>query len=240
MQNDSRFPLFTYFTFGYCDSGEDLYECVMRMESAKSSRSPGLYSHFPGNSFVVGLRWVKLALALPCHSYRRLPKPRLTLASLKHKTLDVITLFHKASSPASVRVQTLLKQTSAIASETATEDQASDHSHQTHPRRKEFELDVTEAPPTEDQLKNIIEYLGASKISSIVKGAKTESDALKKLKESGENFQRPVVSSFLFVEKWLLMSNDLIQTVDWETGRAVLGENQSEILKLVEALPTKK
>jgi hypothetical protein len=114
---------------------------------------------------------------------------------MKHKTLDVITLFHKASSPASLRVHTLLKQASANATETATEDQASDHTHQTHPRRKEFELDVTEELPTEDQLKNILEYVGQAKIGEVVKYAKNEADAVKKLKEGRESFQWPVVSS---------------------------------------------
>ena len=111
----------------------------------------------------------------------------------QRKTLDVITLFHKPSSPASLRVNSLLKQISANASEHATEDQASDHSHQTNPRRQEFELDVTEEPPTEDQLKNILEYMGPQNAGSIIKGAKTEADAMKLLKQNGENFQRPVV-----------------------------------------------
>lgn len=52
---------------------------------------------------------------------------------------------------------------------------------------------MQEEPPTEDQLKNIIEYVGTHKISTLVKGAKTELEAFKKLKESGDNFQRPVV-----------------------------------------------
>ncbi|TVY54886.1 putative redox protein fmp46, mitochondrial [Lachnellula cervina] len=138
-----------------------------------------------------------------------------------HKTLDVITLFHKASSPASLRVHTLLKQASATAGSTATEDQASDHSAQTHPGRKEFELNITEEPPTEDQLKNILEYVGAGKIGQVVKAATSEADALKKFKLNKESFQWPV-------------------TVDWENGRAVQGDNQSEILKLVQALPEKK
>lgn len=94
-------------------------------------------------------------------------------------------------------MHTLLKIASSNAAETATEDQASDHSAQTTPRRKEFELDVTEEPPTEDQLKNIIEYLGVSKIPSLVEGAKTEAEAIKKLKANGNAFQRPVVSSSL-------------------------------------------
>lgn len=107
----------------------------------------------------------------------------------------MITLFHKASAPASVKVNTLLKQVSANASEYATEDQASDHSAQTKSHRPEFELDVTEEPPTPDQLKSILEYVGAQKAGTIIKGAKDEADAMKKLKESSENFQRPVVCS---------------------------------------------
>ncbi|TVY86213.1 putative redox protein fmp46, mitochondrial [Lachnellula willkommii] len=137
------------------------------------------------------------------------------------KTLDVITLFHKASSPASLRVHTLLKQASATASSTATEDQASDHSAQSHPARTEFELNITEEPPTEDQLKNILEYIGAGKIGRVVKAATSEADALKKFRLSKESFQWPV-------------------TVDWENGKAVQGDNESEILKLVQALPEKK
>jgi hypothetical protein len=60
----------------------------------------------------------------------------------------------------------------------------------------EFDLDVTEAPPTGDQLKNILEYLGGSSAASqVIRGAQNETDALRKLKENGESFQRPVVST---------------------------------------------
>ena len=135
------------------------------------------------------------------------------------KTLDVITLFHKPSIPASVRVETLLKQTSAQAAESATEDQASDHSHQDkHMKRGTFELDITEADPTPDQLKSILEYIGAGQAGSLVKGASSESDALKTLKQNADAFQRPVV-------------------VDWAQGRAVVRENKSEILKMLTELP---
>ncbi|KAG4439292.1 hypothetical protein IFR05_005225 [Cadophora sp. M221] len=135
-----------------------------------------------------------------------------------HKTKDVITLFHKASSPASVKVNTFLKQVSANASEHATQDQASDHSAQSKPSRAEFELDVTEEPPTQDQLKSILEYIGVQKASTVIKGAKDEADAFKKLKENSGSFQPPV-------------------TVDWSNGRAVVGANESEILKMIESLP---
>ena len=49
-----------------------------------------------------------------------------------------------------------------------------------------------------------------------MKGAASESDALRKVKENGDAFQRPVV-------------------VDWGRGKAVVGEKESEILKLLKA-----
>ncbi|RAL65925.1 hypothetical protein DID88_005587 [Monilinia fructigena] len=134
-----------------------------------------------------------------------------------HKTLDVVTLFHKASSPASLRVHTLLKQASAQAAATSTEDQASDYSAQTNPRRQEFELEVTESAPTPDQLKSILEYIGVSKVGSIVTGAKDEADAVRKIQSNQDSFQRPL-------------------TVDWSNGRAVAGDNQSEILKMLNTI----
>lgn len=124
------------------------------------------------------------------------------LTVVQHKTLDVITLFHKPSLSASNRVLTLLKQGSAQAHETATEDQASDHTHQNEAvKRDPFELDVSEAVPTEDQLRSIFEYVGQSKISSVVEGATSVSDAVKKLAQDEGAFQRPVV-------------------VDWNQGKA--------------------
>jgi len=95
-------------------------------------------------------------------------------------------LFHKPSVPASVRVSTILKQASAQASETATEDQASDHTHQNAAvTRDPFELEVTEAAPTTDQLKSIFEYVGSGKAGELVKGAASESDALRKVQQMG-------------------------------------------------------
>ncbi|APA11674.1 hypothetical protein SS1G_05135 [Sclerotinia sclerotiorum 1980 UF-70] len=137
-----------------------------------------------------------------------------------HKTLDVITLFHKASSPASLRVFTLLKRASANAAAFATEDQASDLAANTTPQRDEFELEVTESAPTPDQLRSILEFMGPSKIGSIVTGAKDEADAVRKIKSNEDSFQRPL-------------------TVDWSNGRAVAGDNESEILKMLNALPKK-
>merc|ERR1711964_816740 len=94
----------------------------------------------------------------------------------RSKTLDVLTCFHKPSVSASTRVVNLLKQASAQSQAHATEDQASDHTPQnTSVTRDPFELDITEAPPTPDQLKNIFEYLGSGKAAQLVKGAASES-----------------------------------------------------------------
>ncbi|EAS27421.3 uncharacterized protein CIMG_10026 [Coccidioides immitis RS] len=147
-----------------------------------------------------------------------------------HKPLDIITLFHKPALPSSLRALALLKQASANAAETATIDQASDHSAQNkleRQRREQFDLTVTEEPPTPDQLKLIMDYMaagagnggvGAGKPGDLVSGARDRLDALRRLKEDGERFVRPVV-------------------VDWNNGKAVLGTNESAILKLLQDEP---
>ncbi|KAF6219585.1 hypothetical protein HO133_004054 [Letharia lupina] len=135
-----------------------------------------------------------------------------------HKSLDVITLFHKPSVPASLRVLTLLKQISAHASETATEDQATDHTHQNKLQRTEFELNITEDPPTGDQMRTILEYLGAWNAGRLVEGAKDSGDAIRKLGENPKTFKPPV-------------------TVDWNNGNVVVGDDESEILRMISQLP---
>jgi hypothetical protein len=104
-------------------------------------------------------------------------------------------------------VHNILKQASATASEYATEDQASDHSHQTNPNRQPFELNITEDLPTPDQLKSILEYVGAQKAGTIINGAKNTADAMKKLKENSENFQRPIVSQWHFLGLYTVRSS---------------------------------
>ncbi|KKA27944.1 hypothetical protein TD95_001219 [Thielaviopsis punctulata] len=97
------------------------------------------------------------------------------------KTLDIITLFSKAGSPASVRVAEALKR-------------AATASAGENPNARElFELNVTEENPTEDQVKTILSYVGANGISSVIHGATTESEALKTYKLNPGAFQRPVV-----------------------------------------------
>lgn len=88
----------------------------------------------------------------------------------------------------------LLKQTAATAQATATEDQASSHAGQDKIQRTNFDLDITESPPTGDQLRTILEYAGGKKPEMFVTGASSTSDAMTKLKESADAFRRPVVS----------------------------------------------
>lgn len=60
---------------------------------------------------------------------------------------------------------------------------------------------MQEGAPTNDQLSNILEYLGPAKAGSVVSGASDTSDAMRKFKASENAFQRPIV-------------------VDWHNGRA--------------------
>jgi arsenate reductase-like glutaredoxin family protein len=111
----------------------------------------------------------------------------LTKCYPQHGAKNVVTLFHKPSNQASTRILTLLKQANAQS------DQA---------ERTEFELDITEAPPTADQLKNILDYLGGgSAAGKVISGAENETDAMRRLKADGEAFHRPCV-------------------VDWNQGKA--------------------
>ena len=107
----------------------------------------------------------------------------------------MITVFHKPSSPPSTRVLNLLKQHNATSSATATEDQASSHVPQNQAERTaEFELDVSEAKPTPDQVRNIMDFIGEENISKLVPGAQDRKTALEKMEQAAESFQLPVVS----------------------------------------------
>ena len=58
-------------------------------------------------------------------------------------------------------------------------------------------MEVTEEPPTTDQFRTILEYLGGGKrAGELVEGARDEADAMKKLKENAKAFRRPLVSDF--------------------------------------------
>ncbi|KAK1141789.1 hypothetical protein N8T08_008454 [Aspergillus melleus] len=134
------------------------------------------------------------------------------------KTIDPITLFHTPSVPSSGRVLNILKQASAAA-EAGTLPSST---------RGEFQLEITTAPPTTDQLRNILDYVTANPagagqnkkqyaIEDVIRGARDAEEAVKKFKEDSTTFVRPV-------------------TVDWTNGQAVVGENESEILRMVHQL----
>ncbi|MCJ1445195.1 MAG: hypothetical protein MMC23_005700 [Stictis urceolatum] len=162
-----------------------------------------------------------------------------------HKALDVITLFHSPKAQPSIRALALLKQISAQASETATEDQASDHTHQNKTQRSEFELNVTEDIPTSDQLRTIFDYVGANKAKELVEGSHDVSDAIKRLQEDRKRFKAPVVSTADVVLE--SSSDDLVDcgleqrksryevivrySVSW-LSHLVVGDNESEILNM--------
>lgn len=87
----------------------------------------------------------------------------------------------------------LLKQASANVQAGATIDQASDHTSQNNAAREPFELNITEEPPTNEQVQTMLEYVGKQEIPEIIKGARDQKDALKKFKENKDSFLRPVV-----------------------------------------------
>ncbi|KAI1007841.1 hypothetical protein K3495_g388 [Podosphaera aphanis] len=135
-----------------------------------------------------------------------------------HKTLDVVTLFHKANSPASEKALNILKQACTKSSAVASKNPNCDSLPL---QRDEFQLEVTEELPTQDQLRSILEYAGPSKLNSIVKEAQNKEDALQALRANRLNFQKPII-------------------VDWARGNVVATTNESEILKMINSVPKKE
>ncbi|KAG0642440.1 thioredoxin-like protein, partial [Tuber brumale] len=91
--------------------------------------------------------------------------------------------------------------------------------------KKSFELDIVEAPtvPTPTQLTSILEFIGKSRVGEVVPGARSEGDAVRMLKVEeegggGGGMVRPLL-------------------VDWNNGRAVVGGDESAVLRLLETLP---
>lgn len=169
----------------------------------------------------------------------------------------MITLFHRPSTPASLRVLTKLKQISAQASETATQDQATDHTAQNKLQRTDFELNVTEEPPTSDQLRSILEYVGGLRASQLVDGARDAQDAMRKLKEDGRKFKVPVVSfstsgplevcldAKLSSRQWIGTTEGLVimgssASVFACSLNIVIGDDESELMKMIAQLPNEK
>lgn len=136
-----------------------------------------------------------------------------------------------------MRVVSLLKQINAVAAAGATEDQASDHTAQTQPRREEFELDIIEGAPTEGQVKTILDYLSKDQVPRIFQGSNTPGDALKAFKRNPGSFIRPVVGVSLSAPNRDILHRTPklthLQVVDWNNGKVVAGDNKSEILKML-------
>lgn len=127
--------------------------------------------------------------------HRHLPSPPSKLTdpvarAKQRKTLDIVTLFHKANSPSSTRVVNLLKQLSADAS------QAANESSSASAIREPFDLEVSDAAPTSDQLHTILGYVGTSGIPKVVAGASTVTEALRRFNKDNDSFQRPLVCLF--------------------------------------------
>lgn len=114
---------------------------------------------------------------------------------------------------------------------------------------------MTEAPPTTDQLKNILDYLGGTNAASkVIAGASDESDAMRRLKADGDAFQRPLVSpfhmagrTFANLSRWWIGTKEKqvsSQSYFWKTccilTDVVIGENESEILSLLRSKSAEK
>lgn len=82
-----------------------------------------------------------------------------------------------------MRILDLLKDASARASGTSTDKK----------QQSPFELNVSETPPTIDQLRTMLEYVKGDKSTELVDGAKNDGEAIKLLKEDPKKFKAPVV-----------------------------------------------
>ena len=166
--------------------------------------------------------------------------------SRQGKTLDVITLFHKPSLQSSTRLLGLLQRASI---------KASDPGQKVNIKRTEWDLEVTENGPTSDQLRSILEYVGARRAGGIMKGAKDEADAMRRLKARPGDFVWPLVRTLstlrpdglthnvrnrrwigataVWVSRpmtWIAVDDGAILTIDF----SVMGEDTPEILKMLE------
>ncbi|KAK9456755.1 thioredoxin-like protein [Dipodascopsis uninucleata] len=115
---------------------------------------------------------------------------------------NVITVFHSPLSPASKRIVQAIKAARS----------AKPNSH--------VDVEVLERAPTADQLKTIVEYAGgARRIGSIVPGAESFADAVKKLETASGTAEGVIVRPIV---------------VDWLNGKAVLGDDEQGVKKLIE------
>ena len=57
---------------------------------------------------------------------------------------------------------------------------------------------MSEAQPTADQLRNILEYIGDENVGKLVPGVQDRKMALEKMERDAESFRRPVVCGAAF------------------------------------------
>lgn len=144
-------------------------------------------------------RFVRTSLNPLLPSPNSIPNYQLITEIIEQaKTLDPITLFHSPNLSASKSALSILQRASTTAAST------------TSTPRGEFQLEVSTAPPTSDQLRNILDYVSGSgagggsgvgkvyKVEEVVRGARDAEDAIKRFKADPEgSFVRPIVSDFI-------------------------------------------
>ncbi|KAL2106009.1 hypothetical protein VUR80DRAFT_7427 [Thermomyces stellatus] len=138
------------------------------------------------------------------------------------KTLDIITLFHKANAPAPAPLVNLLKQAATNASQAANEapsvgaPDSAPTSAAAPTTREPFDLDITDQLPTQDQVETILGYVKPNEISQVVSGANSVADAMRRFKMDKDTLKTPLV-------------------VDWSGGKVVPGGEESKVLQLLQA-----
>jgi arsenate reductase-like glutaredoxin family protein len=123
----------------------------------------------------------------------------------QHGAKNAVTLFHNPSNAGSTRILSLLQRSAGPVTENSAEKSK---------EQPKFTLDVNNGPPTGDQLKSILEYVGAGRAGDIVEGASDEADAQRRLRGNPSAFKRPLV-------------------VDWNAGKVIVGEKESEVESLL-------
>jgi hypothetical protein len=101
--------------------------------------------------------------------------------------------------------------------------------------------DVQESTPTADQLTSILEYLGPAQAGSVIADATSTTDALKRFKANESLFKAPVTVDWMNARAGMLIPFVVCD----KGGRgyieltlmAVVGDNESEIMKLLRTLP---
>ena len=117
---------------------------------------------------------------------------------MQHGPKTVVTLFHSPNVPASARILRQLEAAKAEAQAAASSASKAASAASKEPFQKlpqaPFELEITEAAPTKDQLRSILGYLGNHNAGQVVAGANDSDDALYRMDKGVAQFQTPIVS----------------------------------------------